>query len=155
MTGWVQDGANRYYLNPADGVMLANTQITVDGVLYDIDASGVCREAAPPESAGQNDESGQDTAAQPGSGTEDTTIVPPVTGTAGNGAPSDISGGSHEPGSGNGNSEGGNSSNTGGSGVGGPGASSGPGVSNGNAAGGTNSPATGSNDSFSVGQQPG
>lgn len=167
MTGWVQDGANRYYMNPADGVMLANTQITVDGVLYDIDASGVCREAAPPESAGQSDGGGQDTAAQPGSETEGTTIVSPVTGTAGNGAPSDISGGSHEPGSGNGSSGGGNSSNTdgsgvsgnsgvnGNSGVGGPGASGGPGVSNGNAAGGTDSPAAGNNDSFSVGQQPG
>lgn len=73
MTGWVQDGGNQYYLNPADGVMLANTQITIDGILYDIDASGICREAAAPES-----------------GDPATTFVPPVTtgnGSAPNGAP--------------------------------------------------------------------
>ncbi len=73
MTGWVQEGANRYYMNPADGVMLANTQIAIDGVLYDIDASGVCREAAT------------------GNGTEDTTLVPPITG-ADSGSPSESNG---------------------------------------------------------------
>lgn len=50
-TGWVEDAGVRYYLNPGDGVMIANTQITVDGILYDVDASGACREAAVAESS--------------------------------------------------------------------------------------------------------
>lgn len=146
MTGWVQDGANRYYMNPADGVMLADTQITVDGVLYDIDASGVCREAAPPESTGQNDAGDLDSSAQSGGSTENTTIVPPVTGTAGNGAPSAVNGSSNEPGHDSGSNEGGNGASTGGpGGNGGPGVSGGPGMNSND----------GNNTGFSVGQQPG
>lgn len=48
-TGWVGDDSAWYYLNPENGTMYANTQITVDGVLYDVDASGVCREVVPEE----------------------------------------------------------------------------------------------------------
>lgn len=142
MTGWVQDGANRYYLNPADGVMLANTQITVDGVLYDIDASGVCREAAVPDSTapdntgqdstGQNGAAAPDASIQSGGGADHATMVPPVTDTAGNGSDSNGSSGTS----------------------GGPGVSGTPGVSSSTATGGSDSP-TGNNDSFSVGQQPG
>lgn len=43
-TGWVGDDSAWYYLNPENGIMFANTQITVDGVAYQVDASGVCRE---------------------------------------------------------------------------------------------------------------
>ena len=43
-TGWVSDASNWYYLNPENGQMYANTQIVVDGVTYDVDASGACRE---------------------------------------------------------------------------------------------------------------
>lgn len=41
-TGWVGSDAAWYYLNPENGVMYANTQITVDNILYQVDASGVC-----------------------------------------------------------------------------------------------------------------
>lgn len=41
-TGWVGSDTAWYYLNPADGVMLSNTQLTIDNVLYQIDESGVC-----------------------------------------------------------------------------------------------------------------
>lgn len=43
-TGWITDQSGRYYLNPANGVMYANTQITVDGVNYQVNASGICTE---------------------------------------------------------------------------------------------------------------
>lgn len=96
MTGWLQDGANRYYLNPADGVMLANTQITVDGILYDVNASGVCQEATPPETTGQTapDSSAQPGATQPGATDPSTTLVPPVTNIDSNAPSSNTGGGS-------------------------------------------------------------
>lgn len=46
-TGWVGDDSAWYYLNPENGKMYANTQITVDGVVYNVDANGVCREVVP------------------------------------------------------------------------------------------------------------
>ncbi len=46
-TGWIDDQSARYYLNPENGAMYANTQIVVDGVTYDVDSSGICREATP------------------------------------------------------------------------------------------------------------
>ena len=49
-TGWLDDQSARYYLNPENGAMYANTQIVVDGITYDVDASGVCRESTPPVS---------------------------------------------------------------------------------------------------------
>lgn len=41
-TGWVGDDRAWYYLDPATGAMIANTEITVDNVLYQVDGSGVC-----------------------------------------------------------------------------------------------------------------
>lgn len=87
MTGLIQDGGNRYYLNPADGVMLANTQITVDGILYDIDGSGICREAAPPETGEQAQPDAADPANQPAAVEQNdgsVTTVPPQTVTSEN-----------------------------------------------------------------------
>lgn len=131
MTGWVQDGANRYYMNPADGVMLANTQITVDGILYDIDASGICREAALPETTEQGQAGipadSANIPAQSGGSSDNITTVPPQT--SSNDAPA------------------------GGSTVGSTGGSAGPGVSNGSAA--VSSPGSNGDNSFAVGQQPG
>lgn len=131
MTGWVQDGANRYYMNLADGVMLANTQITVDGILYDIDASGVCREAALPETTEQGQAGipadSANIPAQSGGSSDNITTVPPQT--SSNDAPA-------------GGSTGGNTDG-----------SAGPGVSNGSAA--VTSPGSNGNNSFAVGQQPG
>ena len=46
-TGWVNDSSARYYLNPENGIMYADTQITVDGVTYQVDASGACQEISP------------------------------------------------------------------------------------------------------------
>lgn len=46
-TGWVTEQSARYYLNPENGVMYVNTQITVDGVTYNVDASGNCLEVLP------------------------------------------------------------------------------------------------------------
>lgn len=43
-TGWVTDQSARYYLNPENGIMYANTQIVVDGITYNVDASGNCQE---------------------------------------------------------------------------------------------------------------
>lgn len=53
-TGWVGDQSAWYYLNPENGAMYANTQITVDGIIYDVDSSGVCREVTAENAAGQN-----------------------------------------------------------------------------------------------------
>lgn len=50
-TGWITDHSGRYYLNPANGVMYANTQITVDGVNYQVDGSGNCTEIVPETTA--------------------------------------------------------------------------------------------------------
>lgn len=131
MTGWVQDGANRYYMNLADGVMLANTQITVDGILYDIDASGICREAALPETTEQGQAGipadSANIPAQSGGSSDNITTVPPQT--SSNDAPA------------------------GGSTAGSTGGSAGPGVSNGSAA--VSSPGSNGDNSFAVGQQPG
>ena len=33
-----------YYLNPENGAMYADTQITVDGVTYNVDSNGACHE---------------------------------------------------------------------------------------------------------------
>lgn len=91
MTGWIQDGANRYYLNPSDGVMLANTQIMIDGLLYDIDASGICREAVLPENGEQGQAGNPADGLNPGqnpepnspdqsaAGDDNVTTVPPQT----------------------------------------------------------------------------
>ena len=46
-TGWINDSSARYYLNPENGIMYADTQITVDGVTYQVDASGACQEISP------------------------------------------------------------------------------------------------------------
>lgn len=46
-TGWVEQNGARYYLNPANGAMFANTQITVDGINYQVDESGACTEILP------------------------------------------------------------------------------------------------------------
>ena len=55
-TGWVGDDSAWYYLNPENGKMCANTQITVDGVVYNVDENGVCREVVPEtESADSTD----------------------------------------------------------------------------------------------------
>lgn len=43
-TGWVGSDAAWYYLNPADGVMLSDTEVTINDVRYRIDESGVCHE---------------------------------------------------------------------------------------------------------------
>ncbi|MCD8221171.1 MAG: cell wall-binding protein, partial [Clostridiales bacterium] len=43
-TGWLNDNGVRYYLDPSNGVMMANTQITVDGVNYQVSADGSCTE---------------------------------------------------------------------------------------------------------------
>jgi glucan-binding YG repeat protein len=43
-TGWVNDPHGQYYLNPENGAMFSNTQIVVDGITYEVDASGICRE---------------------------------------------------------------------------------------------------------------
>ena len=48
-TGWVGDDRAWYYLNPATGAMFANTEITVDQVLYQVDANGVCHAVVPAE----------------------------------------------------------------------------------------------------------
>lgn len=45
-TGWVGDEQTRYYLEPSTGIMAVDVEITVDGVTYQVDASGVCRPAA-------------------------------------------------------------------------------------------------------------
>ena len=41
-TGWVGEEPARYYLNPENGIMYANTQIVVDGVTYQVDGNGIC-----------------------------------------------------------------------------------------------------------------
>ncbi len=43
-TGWLNDNGVRYYLDPSSGAMVANTQITVDGVNYQVSADGSCTE---------------------------------------------------------------------------------------------------------------
>lgn len=43
-TGWIGDSSAWYYLNPENGAMYVDTQITVDGITYNVDSSGVCRE---------------------------------------------------------------------------------------------------------------
>ena len=48
-TGWVGDDRAWYYLNPATGAMFTNTEITVDQVLYQVDANGVCHAVVPAE----------------------------------------------------------------------------------------------------------
>lgn len=50
-TGWVGDDSAWYYLNPENGKMYANTQITVDGIVYNADANGVCHEVVPEATA--------------------------------------------------------------------------------------------------------
>lgn len=50
-TGWVGSDAAWYYLDPASGAMVANTQITVDGITYQVDGNGVCTELVPEQSA--------------------------------------------------------------------------------------------------------
>ena len=42
-TGWIGDASAWYYLNPENGQMYTNTQITVDGITYNVDSSGVCQ----------------------------------------------------------------------------------------------------------------
>lgn len=41
-----------YYLDPATGVMAANTTITLDGVNYQVDGNGVCTQIAAEEGSG-------------------------------------------------------------------------------------------------------
>lgn len=41
-----------YYLDPATGVMVASTTITLDGVNYQVDDNGVCTQIAAEESSG-------------------------------------------------------------------------------------------------------
>ncbi len=65
-TGWVGDDTAWYYLNPENGQMYANTQITVDGVLYHVDANGVCREVVPETEAAENGGATTDGAANTG-----------------------------------------------------------------------------------------
>lgn len=43
-TGWIGDSSAWYYLNPENGAMYADTQITVDGVTYNVDSNGACHE---------------------------------------------------------------------------------------------------------------
>jgi hypothetical protein len=44
-TGWIgSDDTAWYYLDPGTGKMYANTQITVNGVTYNVDANGACAE---------------------------------------------------------------------------------------------------------------
>ncbi len=59
-TGWVGDDSAWYYLDPASGVMYANTQITVDGVTYQVDGNGVC--VAVPDNGGDGNTAGENAA---------------------------------------------------------------------------------------------
>ncbi len=52
-TGWVGSDAAWYYLNPENGAMFANTEITVDNIVYQVDASGVCHAVVPEETAAE------------------------------------------------------------------------------------------------------
>jgi glucan-binding YG repeat protein len=43
VSGWIKDGTKYYYLDPsADGRMVANTSMTIDGTVYTFGADGVC-----------------------------------------------------------------------------------------------------------------
>lgn len=42
ITGWLNDGGKYYYLNPADGKMIANGSFVVNNVNYTFNQSGVC-----------------------------------------------------------------------------------------------------------------
>lgn len=46
-TGWIGDDTAWYYLNPENGKMYANTQITVNDITYNVDENGVCHEITP------------------------------------------------------------------------------------------------------------
>jgi glucan-binding YG repeat protein len=39
--GWLKDNNNWYYLQD-DGIMAANTSLTINGKVYNFDANGVC-----------------------------------------------------------------------------------------------------------------
>lgn len=71
-TGWIGDDRAWYYLNPENGKMYANTQITVNNITYNVDENGVCHELTPevPET-----ETAQPTPAEtPASGIESAVI---------------------------------------------------------------------------------
>lgn len=55
-TGWFSDQNNRYYLDPTSGAMAANTTLTVDGVNYSVNESGICQEII-----GETEAPGQET----------------------------------------------------------------------------------------------
>lgn len=76
-TGWVGDDSAWYYLNPESGVMYANTQITVNDIMYDVDASGVCHEVVP-----ETETSAEGAEDVPETGAASETGVPSESGTA-------------------------------------------------------------------------
>ena len=41
-TGWIKVNGTHYYLDPADGKMVAGTSRTIDGVTYQFAANGAC-----------------------------------------------------------------------------------------------------------------
>lgn len=83
-TGWVGSDSAWYYLNPENGTMFANTEITVDQVLYQVDASGVCRavipEATAPDAPGTETIIAENPETSPSQPMEDgiVAIVPPL-----------------------------------------------------------------------------
>ena len=83
-TGLVNVNGVNYYLEPAEGHMYANTQVTVDGVVYNADASGALSLAAGQGEAGeQPGETGGQPAApdgqnQPDAVTESPSVPPGI-----------------------------------------------------------------------------
>jgi glucan-binding YG repeat protein len=80
-TGWIgSDDTAWYYLDPGTGKMYADTQITVNGVTYNVDANGACAEvvAESTEAAdgGETSDAGADTSSSLG----DITYVAPFPG---------------------------------------------------------------------------
>jgi len=76
-TGWVGSDSAWYYLNPADGVMLSNTQLTIDNVLYQIDESGVCHAVIPEDTPAEDIPAGDPAGGGQPPAAEDTGIVTP------------------------------------------------------------------------------
>ncbi len=77
-TGWVGEEPARYYLNPENGIMYANTQIVVDGVTYQVDGNGICTAIA--AKGPENTDSENDMQNTDGLGNSGVIEVPPFAG---------------------------------------------------------------------------
>jgi glucan-binding YG repeat protein len=80
-TGWIgSDDTAWYYLDPVSGRMYASTQITVNGITYDVNADGACTAIVPETIAETTAEAAAETTAEAATETaaDTTTTIPQV-----------------------------------------------------------------------------